>query len=126
MEDFTLIKQFIEQTENWKFQCKLMHWNTKNYHTHTLLDKLYFDLIEYQDNIVEDYLGITQYGISNIDSNTLAEDITPTEFIENIVTWLQLNFYGKIKDVPKYKGLISETDNFLHQLHKYHYFLTMT
>lgn len=126
MKESNIINKFIELTEYWKLQCKLQHWNSCKANEHNILDKLYFDLIDYQDNIVEDYLGRNnQIIISNIGPISKEHIIRPADLIKDIVEWIQSEFYPFIENLPNYKGLLSETDAFLHKLHKYHYLLMM-
>lgn len=123
-EKVNLMYDFINFTESVKFQCKILHWNSRVNSEHQLLDALYFDLIKYQDDIIEDYLGINPGEIKSISIKLQSSD-NPKELIKIILDYLLNNFYPSIQSDKDYKGIISLIDEFIHKLHKYSYLLEL-
>jgi hypothetical protein len=92
MEKVKLLYDFITVTESLKFQCKVLHWNSKVSSEHQLLDSLYFDLIQYQDAVVEDYLGVYPGMLKSLSVKVSSID-NPKDLIKNTLLYINNSFY---------------------------------
>lgn len=124
MEKVKLLYDFITVTESLKFQCKVLHWNSKVSSEHQLLDSLYFDLIQYQDAVVEDYLGVYPGMLKSLSVKVSSID-NPKDLIKNTLLFINNSLYPFIQQDKDFKGIVSLTDEFIHKLHKYLYLLDL-
>lgn len=115
-----LFIKFINQLEGWKARCKNLHWSAPDNNIHKYLDDFFKILVEYQDELVEDYMGIngkiSPTSIRSIDSD---EDNAYT-FIHEVRDET-LAFYSKLPNDIIYKGIVSECESFIHNINKYNY-----
>lgn len=116
---------FIIVTESLKYQCKLFHWMSKVNSEHQLLDSLYFDLIQYQDDVVEDYLGVYPGILKAFSVKPTHTFESPKDLIKGTLDFINNNLYPSIQQDKDFKGVISLTDEFIHKLHKYLYLLDL-
>ena len=116
---------FITITESLKYQCKLFHWMSKVNSEHQLLDSLYFDLIKYQDDVIEDYLGIYPEILKVFNIKAMHTFENPKDLIKGALNFINNNLFPSIQEDKDFKGIISLTDEFIHKLHKYLYLLDL-
>jgi hypothetical protein len=113
----------LNAIEGFKTVIKAKHWNELNPHKHQILDDLYNDLNEYQDEFAEEgsiiFGRILPENIKPIQINTDSDEIDD-------VHKLLKGIHNILGDDVEFAGLLSITDDFLHKVSKYKYLANMT
>lgn len=118
------IIHFLNILEGYKTRCKNLHWAADNINTHEYLDKFLGEISEFQDSIAEGYLGIK----GNLDDDDIQGVFIKADSAFELVFKLRgdlLYFYEVLPDIPLYKGLLSECENFIQVVNKYKYLFSL-
>lgn len=111
--------------EGYKTRVKNLHWAAPNKGLHEYLDDLYSSLVGYQDSVAEDFMGILG-ALGPLDIKSTPCDCTiASELIDNLVTDVK-QFYDIVpQENLEFKGILSETENFIHTCQKYKYLFSL-
>lgn len=120
-----MIINYINKLEGWKTRCKYLHWTAPNSETHKYLDEFLSILSDYQDALAEGYMGITNRFIPDKFRGVTSTAINSTDLIVEIKEET-IKFYEKLPTNPLFLGIISECENFMQNLNKYHYLFTLS
>lgn len=115
---------FISLLEGWKTRCKNLHWSAPSKDIHEYLDEFHDILSSFQDSIAENYMGIEGKIEPNAIIGTMCEVTNATDFI-NQVKDKTLDFYGSLPIELTYKGIVSESENFIYNINKYIYLFSL-
>ena len=111
---------FINLMEGWKTKCKNLHWSAPKKNIHVYLDDFLEILSEYQDAVAEGYMGISGKVQPNVLKGTACDCLNALEFIDEVKEGT-LAFYKSLPEEVVYKGIVSETETFIHNITKYAY-----
>lgn len=115
---------FICTIEGWKTRTKNLHWSANRKNIHKYLDKFFDILVDYQDSIVEDYMGINgKLDPLDIEGVFCASRDYKSLIYKAITTTKE--FYRSIPDEVDFLGIKSETEGFIHQLFKFKYLFSL-
>lgn len=120
----SLIMEFINRLEGWKTKCKNLHWASFKRNIHKYLDEFLDVLIEYQDGLAEEEMGIYGRMLPNVVTGIQSNTVTPKEFIYE-VRKLTLAFYDSIPQDSIHSGIKSECETFIHNINKYIYLFSL-
>jgi Sec7-like guanine-nucleotide exchange factor len=120
----SLVVDFISLLEGWKTRCKNLHWSAPSKDIHEYLDEFHDILSSFQDSIAENYMGIEGTIEPNTVVGTLCEATNANDFI-NQVKDKTLDFYGSLPIELTYKGIVSESENFIYNINKYIYLFSL-
>ena len=119
-----VIIHFLNILEGYKTRCKNLHWAANNINTHEYLDKFLDEISEFQDAIAEGYLGIK----GNLNNDDIRGVLIKADSAFELTFKLRgdlIYFYEILPDMPLYKGLISECENFIQVVNKYKYLFSL-
>lgn len=119
------IIEFINKLEGWKTRCKNLHWSAYKKNIHVYLDEFLGILSDFQDSIAEDYMGIVGKFPPTIIHGTPSNCTNAMELLLEIRT-ATITFYSTLPTEILYKGIMSECENFIHNLNKYKYLFSLT
>lgn len=120
-----LFISFINRLEGWKTKCKNLHWASFKKNIHTYLDDFLEILVNYQDSLAEEEMGIYGRMLPNVIKGTESMALNAKEFILEIRS-TALEFYEKIPDDSIHAGIKSECETFIHNINKYKYLFSLT
>lgn len=120
-----LFISFLNRLEGWKTKCKNLHWASFKKDIHTYLDDFLEILVDYQDSLAEEEMGIYGRMLPNVIKGTESMALNAKEFILEIRS-TTLEFYEKIPDDSLHAGIRSECETFIHNINKYKYLFSLT
>lgn len=120
-----LFISFLNRLEGWKTKCKNLHWASFKKNIHTYLDDFLEILVDYQDSLAEEEMGIYGRMLPNVIKGTESMALNAKEFILEIRS-TTLEFYEKIPDDSLHAGIRSECETFIHNINKYKYLFSLT
>lgn len=116
------ILNYIKELEGYKIQIKNLHWNAPNIQIHEQLDNLLNTLADYQDNVLEDAIGIyghhVYFVINNVNIPTHLKD--SISLIEKLFVVVSV-FYNSLEEAVSLCGIRGETETLIHELNKFTY-----
>lgn len=115
---------FICTLEGWKTRTKNLHWSAYKKNIHKYLDEFLDVISDYQDSIMEDYMGIN----GKIGPLDIEGTFCPARDFESLINDIILatrEFYREIPEELDFVGIKSETENFIHQVFKYKYLFSL-
>lgn len=116
--------EFICTLEGWKTRTKNLHWSAYKKNIHKYLDQFLEVISDYQDSIMEDYMGIN----GKIDPLEIEGEFCPARDPESLINDIVLKTRGFYREIPEeldFVGIKSETENFIHQIFKYKYLFSL-
>ena len=119
-----VIIHFLNVLEGYKTRCKNLHWAADNINTHEYLDKFLDEISEFQDAIVEGYLGI-KGSLNNDDIQGVSIKADSAFELAFKLRGDLIYFYDRMPDIVLYKGLASECENFIQVVNKYKYLFSL-
>lgn len=120
-----LFINFLNRLEGWKTKCKNLHWASFKKNIHTYLDDFLEILVDYQDSLAEEEMGIYGRMLPNVIKGTESMALNAKEFILEIRS-TTLEFYEKIPNDSLHAGIKSECETFIHNINKYKYLFSLT
>lgn len=117
---FNVFLDFINVLEGWKTKCKNLHWAAPKKNIHVYLDDFLGILSDYQDALAEGYMGISGKVQPNVLKGTTCDCLNALDFIDEVKKGT-LAFYKNLPEEVVYKGIVSETETFIHNITKYTY-----
>ena len=116
---------FLNSLEGWKTKCKNLHWASSRKNIHTYLDDFLAILVDYQDSLAEEEMGIFGTMLPNVIAGTPSSALNAKEFIEEVRASTYA-FYDRIPKENLYAGIRSECETFIHDINKYKYLFSLT
>lgn len=116
---------FLNKLEGWKTKCKNLHWSAPKKNIHEYLDDFLDILSNYQDELAEEIMGITDKFQPNILKGIPSNALNAFDFIDEVKMGT-LAFYDKIPQDSIYKGVTSECETFIHNINKYIYLFKLS
>lgn len=124
IETTSMYINFLNQIEGWKTRCKNLHWAAPKKNIHEYLDDFLSILQEYQDSIAEDYMGIEGKMSPDAIKGIPCDCTNANEFIREVKD-KTIEFYNSLPSEVVYKGIASETENFIHNVNKFKYLFSL-
>lgn len=116
---------FLSRLEGYHQALKMMHWSTDNHSKHLLTDDIDKSILEFEDEVAENLMGITGTKISS----GLETNKPSTKDLKELLSELErdvLEFIGEYEGDKSNRGLINICDDFLSQVNKYKYLETLS
>lgn len=123
-EPFCDVIHFLCRIEGFKTKVKNLHWASKDMSIHVKLEDFLSVISEYQDSVAEDYMGIQGTMQPNVLCGIEDKSLDALTMLQALKE-ATLSFYSTLPDPPCYKGIVSETEAFMHELNKYKYLFTL-
>lgn len=115
---------FINKLEGFKTAIKNLHWSSSNMSEHKLFDDIAETFSNFQDEISEMEQGLHGQTEKNKLKPTSYTISNSKKFITDVLSDTK-DFYSTIDD-ENYIGIRSAVENFIGELNKYQYLLTLT
>lgn len=116
--------EFLNTLEGWKTRIKNLHWAAPRKNIHVYLDELLDIVSEYEDTLAETFMGILgKMGPLEIKGFYIDCD-NAWDLIDSAIDDTE-EFYNRIPEHVFYKGILSETETFIHNLQKYRYLFSL-
>lgn len=114
---------FVNNLEGFKTYIKNRHWSSSNLSEHKLCDEIASTISDFQDEIAEIAQGIH----GKIKNNELKPKKITVKSTNDLLNSLlnQTNSFYKLIKGDKYIGLRSVTENFIAEINKYKYLLSL-
>ena len=116
---------FLNKLEGWKTKCKNLHWSAPRKNIHEYLDDFLDILSNYQDELAEEIMGITDKFQPNILKGIPSDAFNAFDFFDEVKMGT-LAFYDRIPQDSIYKGVTSECETFIHNINKYIYLFKLS
>lgn len=115
---------YVNLLEGYKTKFKNLHWSAKDDPLHKRVDEFLAELSSFQDSISEDIQGTIGPFATNEIKGT---DVSANDALTAIQTLFKetVSFRSKVEGGEDYFGLVSEIDNFCHNIKKYIYLFKM-
>lgn len=111
---------YINSLEGYKTKIKNLHWAASGLNIHKELDEFLEILSNYQDSIAEECQGIYGQFNPNDIRGIQCDCIEPIETLQ-MVKQKTFSFYNSLQDIIEMKGIMSETETFIHEINKHIY-----
>ena len=116
-----MVLDYIKRIEGYRIRIREFHWDAKNNSLHKLADSLMSDLVEYEDSIAEDFMGIIGYRIQVGTVIPKLPKSTEIKALLNEMTNDALLLKKYIGALPLWSGITSLIDECIHLLNKSKY-----
>ncbi len=116
---------FLSRLEGYHQALKMMHWSTDNHSKHLLTDDIDKSILEFEDEVAENLMGITGTKISE----GLKGDKPDVKDLKELLSSLEqdvLGFINEYEGERSNRGLINICDDFLSEVNKYKYLETLS
>ena len=116
-----IVTRYLGVLGGFIFKAKSLHWAASGKDIHEYLDDFWEIIYNFQDTVAECWMGINgQLGPDDV-TFVAADSQNPKDFIKEVED-KTTDFYELLpQDDPRFKGLISEVENFMHEIEKYKY-----
>lgn len=114
-----LIIGILNRIEGYRVRLKELHWSADSDGLHTLIDKVTDTLLKYEDEIAEDYQGIS----SDFKVGTLIPQLPESVDIKSLIKEMREDI-GSLIYLDKeliYSGIRSLSKKFVHKMNIYLY-----
>lgn len=120
------VLNFLSELEGYHQILKEIHWSTKNKAEHLLTDEIDSAVLEYEDSIAENTMGIlnTRFGVGDLKSllpNAKSLDGVLKEMNDDLTS-----LRDKLDGDNNYVGLINILDDFASDINKWNYLRTFS
>lgn len=114
--------EFLNKIEGWKTRCKNLHWSAPKKNVHEYLDEFYAELMMFQDELAEGYMGMEGKLQPNALKGTPCEVLNANDLLVEVKLGVT-EFYESLPQEISYKGIASECESFIQTVHKYRYLI---